>query len=122
MSDYLILCSDLFFTSKVGGTAQMIGINAKTVMNVDAAIEEIKTNENLKGLILDLTVPGLNLEVFLDFLPEIIKKRTIAFGPHVETESLKLATEKGCAAVLPRSKFSSELPSILKQYFTEENS
>jgi hypothetical protein len=117
MTECLILCSDLFFTSKVGGTAQMLGINAETVMNPGQAAKIISENTNVKGLILDLTVPGLKLEEFLDLVPQKIKERTIAFGPHVEKEALDLALKKGCGLVLPRSRFSSDLPEILKKYF-----
>lgn len=120
MSDYLILCSDLFFTSKVGGTAEQLGIDALTVMNPEAALSQLRENESLKGLILDLTVPGLDLESFLNEIPESVKSRTIAFGPHVEKEILELAAKHGCAAVLPRSKFSAELPAILRQYFVSD--
>ena len=97
----------------------MLGIEAETVMNPEKALELIKDHSSMKGLILDLTIPGLNLEEFLDQVPETLRAHTIAFGPHVEKETLELANEKGCALVIPRSKFSAELPSLLKQYFLD---
>lgn len=120
MKHYLILCSDLFFASKVGGTADMLGLEAETVMSPDKALEQIKANPELKGLILDLTVPGLNLQEFLDQVPCKLLDKTIAFGPHVETEKLALASEKGCAQVLPRSRFSNELPELLRLHYLSE--
>jgi hypothetical protein len=41
----------------------------------------------------------------------------VAFGSHVDTDALATAQAAGCAAVMPRSKFSAELPALIRHYF-----
>ena len=41
----------------------------------------------------------------------------IAFGSHVNKARLDEARAAGCAEVLPRSKFSADLPALLRRYF-----
>ena len=41
----------------------------------------------------------------------------VAFGPHVEADALAAAKAAGCQVVIPRSKFSAELPELIRQYF-----
>jgi hypothetical protein len=41
----------------------------------------------------------------------------VAYGSHVDTESLRAARAAGCDRVLPRSKFIEELPSALPDWF-----
>ena len=42
----------------------------------------------------------------------------VAFGPHVEADSLAAAKAAGCQVVLPRSKFTAELPELMQRYFS----
>jgi hypothetical protein len=41
----------------------------------------------------------------------------IAFGSHVDKARLDEARAAGCDEVMPRSKFSGELPALLGRYF-----
>ena len=118
MANYLILCSDLFFTSKVGGTAEVLGYDCLTVMNGAKAISSLSEMPDVKGVIIDLTTPGLNLSELLAVIPkDVLTNNTIAFGPHVEREALAEAEAAGCVAVLTRSQFTSELPETLKKFW-----
>jgi len=40
----------------------------------------------------------------------------IAFGSHVDKARLDEARAAGCDEVMPRSRFSSELPALLRRY------
>ncbi len=40
----------------------------------------------------------------------------IAFGSHVDTLALEAARAAGCDPVLPRSKFTAELPELIRKY------
>ena len=40
----------------------------------------------------------------------------IAFGSHVDTRALADAKAAGCREVMPRSKFSAELPAIVRRW------
>ncbi len=118
MADYLIICSDIFFSSKVGGTAELLGYDCQVVMGGEKAISVLTEITGIQGVIIDLTTPELPLSDLLSAIPEkILSCNTIAFGPHVEKEKLEEAESGGCAAVLTRSQFSAELPALLKQYW-----
>jgi hypothetical protein len=41
----------------------------------------------------------------------------VAFGSHVDTKALAAARAAGCDPVMPRSKFSAELPELIGRYF-----
>jgi hypothetical protein len=43
----------------------------------------------------------------------------VAFGPHVDANALVAAKAAGCQVVMPRSKFSAELPDLLRCYFNQ---
>ena len=43
----------------------------------------------------------------------------VAFGPHVEADALVAAKTAGCQIVMPRSKFSAELPDLLRRFFNQ---
>ncbi|MCA9039689.1 MAG: hypothetical protein KDA65_05005 [Planctomycetaceae bacterium] len=116
MARYLIVCSDLFFTSKVSGTAQMLGFVCESVMSGAKAESVLKEQDDIAGMVLDLTTPGLNLEALLGTASDELKSHTVAFGPHVEKEKFQQAQELGCAAIFARSQFTAQLPEILKQF------
>jgi CheY-like chemotaxis protein len=46
----------------------------------------------------------------------------IAFGSHVDTASLAAASAAGCDPVLPRSKFSAELPELIRRFLGGDGS
>ena len=46
----------------------------------------------------------------------------VAFGSHVDTEALAAARAAGCDPVMPRSKFSAELPELIQRYFRSDES
>ena len=41
----------------------------------------------------------------------------VAFGSHVDADALDAARDAGCDPVLPRSKFTAELPDLIRRYF-----
>ena len=43
----------------------------------------------------------------------------VAFGSHVDVQALDDAARAGCDPVMPRSKFTIELPALIRRYFGE---
>ncbi len=121
MANYLVMCCDLFFTSKVSGTAEMLGFSCESVMSGAKAISTIPELDDLRGIVIDLKTPGLNLEELMAIVPDDVKPHTVAFGPHVDKEEMELALSLGIGAVFPRSKFTADLPAILQQYLSFES-
>lgn len=110
----LLLTSNLFFSSKVTGTAQALGLAVDAVMRADQVPARIATG-NYRCLFIDLGLPGLNIADVVQSLPAEQPIRRIAFGPHVETALFEAARAAGCDEVLAHSRFSGQLPDLLRQ-------
>lgn len=111
----VLVCRDLFFTSKITGTADALGYRIQTVGNTEELPQLLKSSD-CRCLLLDLESVGLDLTQVLAVLPSDERPTVIAFGPHVRTDLLDAARNSGCDVVLPRSRFSATLPELLKQY------
>lgn len=110
--DALMISRDLFFSSKVTGTAAELGFRIVVEANASLAVSK-SAAATYRCIILDLSSPDLSVSDVLAALPAINRPTVIAFGPHVETARLEQARAAGCDEVLPRSKFSATLPAIL---------
>jgi DNA-binding NarL/FixJ family response regulator len=111
-----LVTRDLFFASKITGTAAELGF--RVVVEGDAAQAALlAADPACRCLILDLTTPGLKVSDVLAALPAATRPRVIAFGPHVQAALLSEARDAGCDEVLPRSKFSATLVEILRRAF-----
>lgn len=106
----LMLTDDLIFLSRVAGTARALGLSVKQARS-PAAVLELAGREAPAALILDLHHNGLDLPALLAALP--VRPRVIAYGSHVEAETLRAARKAGCDLVLPRSEFVARLESDL---------
>lgn len=110
----ILLSQDLFFGSKVTGTAQALGLRVESLGNAAKLAERLAAG-GCRLLLIDLAMSGLDL-------PEIVSlahdaggsAKVIAFGAHVQTDQLDAARDAGCDDVMPRSKFSATLPEILR--------
>lgn len=110
----LLLCGDLFFTSKVTGTAQAVGLR----MDVRGAIPDQIPGPSAGGyrlVLIDLASPTISPAEVCARLSAPDRPYVIAFGSHVATASLQAARDAGCDEVLPRSRFSAELATILRR-------
>jgi CheY-like chemotaxis protein len=116
--DALLVSRDLFFASKITGTAAELGFRVAVEGNVAAAISKA-AEPTCRCVILDLTLPDLSLSDVLTSLPAATRPAVIAFGPHVQMARLEEARAAGCDDVFPRSKFSASLTSILTQFLAD---
>ena len=112
----LLFSQDLFFTSQITGTASKLGHRIQIVGNSNGA-GELLTSE-IRCVIFDLSMPGLSLSNVLSQIPESQSVGTVAYGSHVNTTLLNAAREAGCTEVLPKSRFTAELPEIIKRYMS----
>ena len=111
----LLVSRDLFFTSKVTGTADMLGFEVQVVGDADGALARIAA-EPFACVFLDLADAGLDVAGFFARLPAGRRPSVVAFGSHVATARLQAARDAGCDDVLPRSRFSASLPDLLKKH------
>ena len=110
----LLISPDLFFTSKVTGTAQALGLQVDAVDDVASAALRLQAG-GVGCVLLDLAAPRVSVTDLLAAMPASARVPVIAFGSHVNTELLESARAAG-AEVMPRSQFSATLPEILRQY------
>lgn len=110
----ILVSDDLIFTSRVTGTARAAGLSVAPARSANAAVEKAKQAPPV-CVIVDLHNPGLELPAFLTNLREACPTmpRVIAYGSHVEAETLKAARAAGCDRVMPRSQFVKELEAEL---------
>ena len=115
----LLLSDDLIFSSRIIGTARSLGLLLKSARSAEALLGVARL-QTPRCVIVDLANPGLQLTDLLQKLGELCQPppRVVAYGSHVDTETLRAAREAGCNPVWPRSKFVEELPSALPLWFT----
>ena len=113
----LMLCDDLIFFSRVSGTARAAGLVVKQVRTADAMLNTARQAPP-NCVILDLQNEELDLAALLAQLREACPAmpRTVAFGSHVEAETLRAARRLGCDLVMPRSQFAEQLEGSLKDW------
>jgi DNA-binding NarL/FixJ family response regulator len=112
-----MLCDDLIFFSRVAGTARAQGFTVQQSRSPSALLEAAKSNPPA-AVILDLQHEGLDLPQLLADLRQVVSvmPRTVAFGSHVEAETLQAARQAGCDLVMPRSQFAKMLEDSLKEW------
>jgi CheY-like chemotaxis protein len=113
----LLLCDDLLFASRVTATARSLGLEVQIARTTVDLLERARCHQP-GGIILDLAFPDLALTTLLHELRTACPGgvRVIAYGSHVDTDSLRAARQAGCDPVLPRSKFALELPEQLASW------
>ena len=111
----LLITRNLFFASKVTGTAGELGLHVEVVGSIEDAHKRA-TRPSCRCLLIDLAVPGGGPLELLAGFPESDRPAVIAFGAHVHTGRLQQARDAGCDEVLPRSRFSADLPQLLTRY------
>jgi DNA-binding NarL/FixJ family response regulator len=116
----IVVGRDLMFTAKVTGTAGELGYRMRVAGNIATAralIEDLQPRVILVDLSAgELAAPGALSEYRRLASPSAW---LIAVGPHVDAERLAGAREAGCQLALPRSKFSTDLPALLRQCFSQ---
>lgn len=116
----ILLTRDLFFGSKVTSTANSLGLVAKLCGSREQ-LQSLLTTGEVHGVMLDLSSDLTPADV-RSLLPSDVNIRCLAFGPHVDTERLAAAKAAGFDDVLPRSRFSADLPHILLDYKSSDRS
>lgn len=112
----LAVVDDLIFAAKITSTAQSVGISvALCKSNADVAQLLDRTRATL--FIVDLDVPGpRSAEAIRAAAGHSARPRILAYVSHVREDLARAAAEAGAHEVMPRSRFSRELPGILSRH------
>jgi hypothetical protein len=115
----IVLSRDLFFSERVTATAEVLGYRMLRIGD-PAQVGAVLETRRPRVVVLDLTAGELVAPGALAAYRQTTGPATwyIAVGPHVQAELLDAARQAGCQVVLPRSKFSNELPALLRKYFS----
>ena len=111
----LLVTGDLIFSTKITGTARVLGLEVQVIGSPGAVVERIRS-VSPRCTFLDLNVAGLTAELIREIVSAAGGTPVLAFGSHVDTARLQTARDAGCTEVMPRSRFSNELPALLRQY------
>jgi CheY-like chemotaxis protein len=115
----IVIGRDLMFTAKVTGTAGELGYRMRVAGDAATArrlIEEMQP----RVILVDLAAGELATPSALKGYRQLAGESAwlVAAGPHVDAERLAEARAAGCQLALPRSKFSAELPELLRRCFS----
>ncbi|CAN5696910.1 hypothetical protein BH23PLA1_BH23PLA1_32930 [soil metagenome] len=115
----VLLSRDLIFTSRITGTARELGRRVFVAGNSKLATEMLE-QWRPRVVFVDLSAGEMvQPAAILAYRQIVPDARFIAFGSHVETEALDNARDAGCDPVLPRSRFTAELPDLIRSNMNE---
>jgi DNA-binding NarL/FixJ family response regulator len=113
-----LLSDDMMFTSRITGTARDLGLEVKVARSQDG-LETLIRSQPPAAVIIDLANTGLDLATLLTAAKAANPATIIvAYGSHVDAETLKNARLAGCDVVLPRSQFAERLPELLPDWLS----
>ena len=116
MNRYVIaVVEDLFFASKIRGTAEQVGVSVNFPRSLDAVME-VALRDQPKLIICDLhsqKIDPIELAKQLKADDRLRSIPLLGFFSHVQTEFQRQAEQAGFDRVLPRSAFTKHLADIL---------
>ena len=111
----IAIVDDLFFASKIRGTAEQLGVSVSFVRNAES-LNQAVLRDHPSLIICDLHSQRIDPIALAKRLKTDEQLRSIpllGFFSHVQTELQRQAEEAGFDRVLPRSAFSRNLADIL---------
>lgn len=118
MAQVIALVDDLFFQAKLLETARQVGVELRTCTTPDALAAEIAKGIP-KLVVVDLNARANPLEAVERVRASCGEIPLIGFLSHVQAELAERARAAGCRDVMPRSKFTRDLATILAQAKSE---
>jgi len=112
--DVVLLCADLMLTSSVSGICQSAGVTNLCTSDT-AAVLTLLEAEHCPRLLIDFSLPGLDIADFAGRLPESVLKNAVAYGPHVHTAKIEAARRAGIGEVTSRGNFTARLQQYVLQ-------
>jgi CheY-like chemotaxis protein len=118
MAQVLAFVDDIFFQAKLVETAKQLGVEVRTCQTADGLDREIaKAVPNL--IVVDLNAHADPLDAVRRVHTQAREIPLIGFLSHVERDLAERARAAGCSEVMPRSKFTQNLATILSRVKSE---
>lgn len=121
MQPALLLCDDLFFSSKVESAGQTVGREVVVAVSLNQLHESIRAlaaqnTETRITLIVDLEGAADQLSAIQSTLEEIAPEpRCIGYAGHRRTDLMQAARDAGFQVVLTRGQFDEQLTGLLAE-------
>ena len=112
MAGVLAFLDDIFFQAKIVETAKQLGVELRACATPDAFAREMAVGEP-HLLLIDLNARSDAFDAITRAKAEAPAVPLIGFLSHVQTELAERARAAGCTEVMPRSKFTRDLATIL---------
>ena len=109
----IVLIDDLIFETKIRSTAASLGVGAamvKSATDLSAALDA----KAAALVIVDLNTGSDAIEAIRTSAGHACQPHVLAFVSHVDEDLATRAREAGADEVMPRSRFSAELPRLLE--------
>jgi DNA-binding response OmpR family regulator len=116
----LALEKDLFFSVKMRDTLRHHDMEVKTVRNLPAFEESLgATDEEEPALVIvNIAITGVDWEAAIH-QARTAGLKVLAFGSHMDLEARSKALEAGAQRVVANSKFTSDMPGLVKRMLAE---
>jgi len=118
MAEVLALLDDIFFQAKLVETAKQLGVEVRTCQTADALDAEI-SKAVPKLVVVDLNARSNPLDAVSRVQAKGHEIPLIGFLSHVQLDLAERARVAGCREVMPRSKFTENLATILARAKSE---
>jgi DNA-binding NtrC family response regulator len=112
MAQVLALIDDIFFQAKLFETAKQLGVEVRACSTADALDAEI-AKDMPKLVVIDLNARSNPLDAVARVQAGGHAIRLIGFLSHVQADLAERARAAGCCDVMPRSKFTQDMATIL---------
>jgi CheY-like chemotaxis protein len=112
MAQVVALVDDIFFQAKLAETARLVGVELKMVSTGDALVEEV-TRLSPRLVVVDLNASRGAIEAIERLRAAGSQTPLVAYLSHVQVELAERARAAGAREVMPRSKFTQSLATIL---------
>ncbi|MCY3624502.1 MAG: hypothetical protein OXH71_02715 [Candidatus Dadabacteria bacterium] len=113
-----IIADDMFFSSKIESAAKRLDVSMVKARNREEFQDKVE-GKKVDLVIIDLASKRIDAEeIFIRLRNSAINKETFCIGylPHVERDLAAKFREKGVDLVLPRSKFSQKMSTVIKEH------
>jgi DNA-binding response OmpR family regulator len=119
----LALEKDLFFSVKMRDTLLHYDMEVKTVRNLPAFEQNLATTgeEQPALVIVNIATTGVDWETAIR-QARTAGLKVLAFGSHMDLEARAKALEAGAQRVVANSKFTSDMPGLVRRMLDEPDS
>jgi DNA-binding NarL/FixJ family response regulator len=105
-----LFSNDLMFQSRISATAKSQGSELVVARSWEMLRSKLSAEDSLDLAIFDLSFRSLELNETVRLVKQDYpKSSTLAYGPHVDTESLRSAAQIGIDHVLTRGQFERDM-------------